>query len=227
MRKSSFIVLCLLCIVGVLGCSEDEISEPEVTKEDTWYWGYFDGYVGSNHFTFENERYGEDTYVRTIRSSISDAPIDGMYTTIRCAKDTLLFIGLRGLEVGVRDVTTYAMFNLEDSYIQVCCESGAEDRCFNPRTDNPFRVEIFDVMWKSPWHPIVEVKLEGTLYNEDNPQDSICIEAQYGARIEGLYASRSCRLSRKREISFPCRWTAMIGIVSRCCVQTSSCPSEC
>lgn len=48
--------------------------------------------------------------------------------------------------------------------------------------EHPFRVKILDVMWASKSEPIIEVELDGVLFNREDPNDALIIKGVYGAR---------------------------------------------
>jgi hypothetical protein len=118
-------------------------------------------------------------------------------TAIELDKNTLLRVYLYNMVPGTRFLTlidhapeiTESWISLDhfdrDSSGDVIMENGKQvlkARYVPGGKANPFRVEITDVVWANAWTPVIDVELAGTLYNVQNPNDSIVIRATYGAR---------------------------------------------
>lgn len=183
----------LLCCMALLtSCnSEEEATLLKPSKED-WYWGYFKGEINGNKISLENEYYkrpirtGRIGIFKTIEWAVIPDSINIMGTLINYNDSSQLRVTLYDLTPSKRYLDLFIDESYEDSWVNVTLYTDAskekEKAIYIPNKENPVRVEITDVIWASKREPVIEVKLDGVLYNKDNPKDTMVIKAAYGAR---------------------------------------------
>lgn len=193
MRKKSLITSICLSLGLLMFVSCDKSNEPELppkSKEDIWYWGYFKGTINGDSVSVENQQY--DRKVNSVRSSfyftgdweVVPDSVNIMRTLICYNDNSELRITLHDLTPGERYLSLSVAMEWYDSWIKVEVYSGPtkERTVYIPNEENPFRVEIADVLWLSVAEPIIEVKLDGVLYNRDNPNDTMVVKGTYETR---------------------------------------------
>lgn len=187
------VLIGLLCCVGLLqSCDKENEVRPEKSKEDIWYWGYFKGEVSGAKISLENQDHNGP--IRSISSSyhfaeegkvMSDS-VNIMGTLIRYNDNSELRITLYDLLPGERYLTLSGSMYWYESCIKATVFTDSSQKTvkadYVPSEENPFRVEITDVLWLSSTRLIIEVKLDGVLYNKENPDDVIVIKGAYGTR---------------------------------------------
>ncbi len=171
--------------------SEEEATLLKPSKED-WYWGYFKGEINGNKISLENEYYkrpirtGRIGIFKTIEWAVIPDSINIMGTLINYNDSSQLRVTLYDLTPSKRYLDLFIDESYEDSWVNVTLYTDAskekEKAIYIPNKENPVRVEITDVIWASKREPVIEVKLDGVLYNKDNPKDTMVIKAAYGAR---------------------------------------------
>ncbi len=193
MKKKYFVSLIgLLCLIAMSSCSnDDEISPQPKSKEDDIWWGYFKGTINSEEISLKNSDYSEHP-VKNVRESIHDTSsgndsINIMNTDILCNDTTALFVVLYDLNPGIRYLISSKRLGLYDSCIKMVTQRKGIDgksqkSYYVPNENNPVKVEITDVLWLSQVEPIIDVEVDGVLYNDVNPEDSIVLNACYGVR---------------------------------------------
>ena len=199
-----FLLICsMLCIAIILSACSKEEKEPN-NPEDNWWWGYFDGtFTGTSPADDMTVSFVNDPVRPRFSSGISPEGIGNQddvltqamsiqYIQVYDATPSYIQLSIRDIIPGTRFITHGDSFVIEDemryvSAIKVVRRYTLDPTAiveFVPHEDNPFRLEITRVEWlpSSNDHPITEAKLDGTLYNKDNPQQSIEIHAVYGSR---------------------------------------------
>lgn len=191
--KVLVVLIGLLCCVGLLhSCDKANEVRPEKSKEDVWYWGFFKGEVDGTKISLENQDYNGP--IHSIPSSyhfseegkvISDSA--NIMGTLICYDDNSeLRITLYDLIPGERYLTLSGSMYWYESCIKATVFTDSFRKTvkadYVPSEENPFRVEITDVLWLSSTQPIIEVKLDGVLYNKENPDDVVVIKGTYGTR---------------------------------------------
>lgn len=167
-------------------CSnDDEISTP---KDNSWYWGYFKGTIDGTEYTLENEPHG-DTPVNTMKTALqtdSKVPLDsikGMSTGIHYGGDRALGVTLYPLYKGIRYVSQPIIGDWSKNEVSIrITAADNRDIVYLPKEERPFRVEVISLTYADSFHPILEAKVDGILYNRDNPSDSIVVSGEYGTR---------------------------------------------
>jgi hypothetical protein len=162
-------------------------------------WGRFEGFIDGKEYSVQNTPYPErNILISSIRIGTSNldsstsffSGIDAMRTSILLEENLALNIYLYNLVPGMRNITSFTS-SLEDTYnyielVRLEKDTEGQERkvCYLPgaERETSFYVEITDVIWATPSSPIIEAKLVGTLYNEENSSDSIYINAEYSAR---------------------------------------------
>lgn len=184
------VFISLLYCFSLFSCSSDDDLTKERTKENTWYWGYFKGEINGQEVLLENEDYngpirsGRSAYYFSKEWDVLPDSINIFSTLIHYNDSSELRITLYDLTPGERYITLS-----ENAYwYQSCINATVFDSSsqiiakYVPKEENPFRVEIVDVVWLSPIEPIVEVKLDGVLYNKEDKNDPVVIKGIYGTR---------------------------------------------
>ncbi|WP_373828886.1 DUF5025 domain-containing protein [Bacteroides heparinolyticus] len=177
-----------------LSCKKDEdTSLNDRSKKKDSYWGYFKGSVNGKYVQLDNSErtdnlsmpiysIRESFYAKQAWTGIDSINI--LNTGIGIDEKTQLYIRLYKLNVGVRYLGTYDFDPKAwyESNIKLTKAFPNGNIIYEANSRNPFKVEITNVTWLSYMDPIIDVKLEGILYNEKNPEDSIIIHARYGSR---------------------------------------------
>lgn len=183
----------LLCCVVCLGAchSEDEIM-PQRSKEDIWYWGYFKGEINGHKISLENEEYTgpihslRHAYYFSSEWEVFPDSINIMGTLIHYNDSSELRITLYDLSPSERYVTVPESRYWYENSINVTVFNNSSSKrkqaLYIPSEENPFRIKIVDVSWVSIMEPIIEVELDGVLYNKENQKDIIVIKGMYGTR---------------------------------------------
>lgn len=185
-------VLLIATFLGMLilsSCNEDEAPVP---KDDSWYWGYFEGEINGDIISLKNKDYNGP--VKTGRRGIFNISewnvipdsVNIMGTLINYNDSSELRITLYDLTPSERYLTLSINEHFDENWISATVFSSSSkneiESYYVPSKENPFRVEIADVLWVSQREPIIEVKLDGVLYNKENHKDAIVIKGVYGTR---------------------------------------------
>ncbi len=185
--KTVLVLLFSTCLGGsfLSSCSDDDpVSAP---KDNSWYWGYFKGTIKGTEYDLENEPHG-DTPIFTMKTAIhtpAEQPSDfikGMITAIHYGKDRVLGVTLYPLYKSVHHIDQPPMGDWNEDGVNIRITVGSEDIVYVPKKEEPFRVEVVSLAYVDPSHPVLEAKVDGTLYNRDNPLDSIVVSGEYGTR---------------------------------------------
>ncbi|WP_163211304.1 DUF5025 domain-containing protein [Bacteroides sp. 519] len=154
-------------------------------------WGYFTGTINGNKIVLENAAYPDNLNnpVKSLRESLHPQnnygeldSINILNTGILIDNSTTVFIRLYELIVGERYLISNKQETLYVNNITFTKVNGEDTKIYEPSCHNPFYIEITDVSWINYYTPIVEVNLNGVLYNMDNKKDSVIINAKYGTR---------------------------------------------
>lgn len=181
----------LCCMALLISCSsEEEIPLPKPSKEDIWYWGYFKGEVNGNKISLENENNEGPVHSGRVGVYFGDEKVPDsiniMGTGILYNNHSNLYVHLYNLTPGKRYLNSFFNNNWDESYIKATVYKDASLKeikaQYIPSKENPLRVEITDVIWASRREPIIEVELDGVLYNRENPKDTMVIKGIYGSR---------------------------------------------
>ncbi|MEG1616160.1 MAG: DUF5025 domain-containing protein [Bacteroidales bacterium] len=201
MKKYKILILTILLSNLIISSCNDKdgtILEPK-SKEENIHWGYFKGTINKKYISIENVGYPEKIGYpfNPIHSNMKGIfypsgndkdTIVAMPTSIEYEENASIVIYMYDLKKGIRYLTNsyykdwdHNRINLYFTKLENETEKSIESR-YVTKENNPFKVEILDVIWLNYMKPIIEVKIEGTLYNEKNPTDSITIHATYGTR---------------------------------------------
>lgn len=192
-------VICLLFdMMWLSSCSKDD-GEPHVDPKEKAWWGYFEGtFEGTQEadnmsVSFENERFNTRIGSNIAYYSPNGAR-DDMYnfgikdTGIEYIDGSGIGLSISGLVPGMKYVTkSFRTEKDEDLFYSTIMltrrySADYDPVYYVPKEDDPFIIEILDVKWFSLYRPVVEARLEGTLYRKDAPeQDRITIKAVFGA----------------------------------------------
>jgi len=187
---SSFTILCFVLLTS---CSHDESPlSKEESKENTWYWGFFNGEINGNEISLKNNN--TERVINSNRSSyyfsgdweVLPDSVNIMGTLINYNDSSELRVTLYDLTLGERYITKSENLQWNESCINIVLNKDSaiktREKYYVPSQENPFKVEIINVLWISPTKPIIEVKLDGVLYNQDDANDVIVIQGIYGSR---------------------------------------------
>lgn len=165
---------------------------PPRSKEDIWYWGYFKGEINGHKISLENEEYTgpihslRSAYYFSSEWEVLPDSINIMGTLIHYNDSSELRIRLHDLTPGERYVTVPVSRYWNENSINVTVFNNSSPKrkqaLYIPSEENPFRIKIVDVSWVSIMEPIIEVELDGILYNSENQEDRMIIKAVYGTR---------------------------------------------
>ena len=191
--KALIVSISLLCCMAFLqSCSSEDQALPTGSKEDTLYWGYFKGDINGHDVSLENEdnkgpvRSGRSGYYFSGEWDVLPDSVNIMGTLINYNDSSELRVTLYKLVPGERYLTLSANMYWYESSIKVTVYSDPLKKTIKanyvPSEENPFRVQITDVLWLSSFEPVIEVKLNGVLYNKEDQDDTISISGAYGTR---------------------------------------------
>ena len=195
MNRNSLILslFTILCCVSLMSCSQDvsPLSEEE-SKENTWYWGFFSGEINGNEISLKNN--STERVINSNRSSyyfsrdweVLPDSVNIMGTLINYNDSSELRVTLYDLTLGERYITKSDNLQWHESYINIVVNRDSviktREKYYVPSQEKPFKVEIINVLWISPAKPIIEVNLDGVLYNKEDANDAIAIQGTYGSR---------------------------------------------
>lgn len=112
--------------------------------------------------------------------------INRMGTLIHYNDSSELRITLHDLSPSERYVTVPVSRYWNENSINVTVFNNSSPKIslakYIPSEENPFRIKIVDVSWVSIMEPIIEVELDGVLYNKENQEDVMVIKGRYGTR---------------------------------------------
>ncbi len=198
MKKRVLVALsCLLCSLVLLpSCDNDDEKLPkQKTKEEDIHWGYFEGTIGGKEISLKNTGYPNiyepvSSQKRGVWPLHKEGPdtINIMNTVINYDDYNALSVFLYDLKPGVRYLTKSWWEDWFVSYMALYhYYRGPEDKIkvvaeYIPKEDDPFQVEIMEVIWVDFCTPIIKVELDGTLYNKEYPYDPIAIKGIYESR---------------------------------------------
>ena len=186
--KTVLVLLFSTCLGGsfLSSCSDDDpVSAP---KDNSWYWGYFKGIIKGTEYDLENEPHGDEpvTTMKTALQTDSKVALDsikGMSTGIHYGEGKALGVTLYPLYKGIRYVSQPTMGDWSKNEVSIrITAADNRDVVYLPKEEKPFRVEVVSLTYADSFHPILEAKVDGTLYNRDNPSDSIVVSGEYGTR---------------------------------------------
>ena len=194
--KRKLFTLSLFIILGFLSltsCNKDEGHlHKDESKEDTWYWGFFSAEINGEKISLENNK--AERVIKSNRSSyyfsgdweVVPDSVNIMGTLINYNDSSELRITLYDLSLTERYITKSENLQWNESCINIVvnsdCAIRTQTKYYVPRQENSFRVEIINVLWISSAKPIIEVKLDGVLYNKEDADDVIVIQGIYGTR---------------------------------------------
>lgn len=191
MKVNTYFIGAFLAMFLLLSCSSDD-NIPS-SKNDLLYWGYFKGEINGKKVTLENVKDETLHPITSMGTNIRDfdEPADSirwMITGINLSEETTIIVTLFHLNKGVRYVTRWAKgdWNQDGIHIKMKDPNSKEydnNTYYIPEIAKPFRVEIKNSTYEDRWHPIIEVKLDGVLYNSKNLNDSIIVTGTYGTRV--------------------------------------------
>ncbi|MDR2968773.1 MAG: DUF5025 domain-containing protein [Tannerellaceae bacterium] len=199
-------LICFVCLIAMSfsACSDDDKPVEEINPKEHLWWGYFDGAFDGTlpeddlSVSFENERFNNDRISslfqynsrpgRYGRDQIGIKFINIMYIKGSTPDNgSNIEMSISGL---VPDTKYITKPNREPGWDDLYCSTIALIRNYPdgsrinyvPSEHNPFEIEVFDVKWNSPYLPVIEATLRGTLYRQDAlQQDSIIVNATLGA----------------------------------------------
>ena len=202
LKTNMIIAVCLILCSSFYACSnddKDDIILETKPKEENIHWGYFKGVINKKDIVIENLGYPEKIGYpfNPIHSNMKELfylngadkdPIIAMPTDVDYEEDATIVVYMCDMMKGVRYLTNSYLMGWNQSRINLYFtkKESETERVIQSRYvtkgSNPFRVEILDVVWLDYKTPIIDVEIEGTLYNEVNLTDSIIISATYGTR---------------------------------------------
>lgn len=189
MRIKMVVALLMSAFLGVnlmSSCSDEEKAEDPKSYSG---WGYFEGTINGQEVSIENEVWKDYINPRPYREEDWDLRVvKGKGICVNFSKDAGLDLMLYRFSKDKRFV-----LNGVDEY---CNNDGITfirtvpklmyhvDVYYTPAKNKPFIVDITNVDFSYPATPtpLIEAKLSGVLYREDDPQDSIVIDARLGCR---------------------------------------------
>lgn len=166
----------LLFVFSLISCENKD--EPEVPEEYPYYFGYFDGKVNNQQISLKNERY--KSYLWSSYSIFNDIErYEFMVSLDGDDRKTVLRVYLAPLAEGPHEITSgwYAEDFAHYTSIIKSDNEGKTTAKYYPSPDNPVVVEVESIVFKSSSViPFIKGKIEGTLYNTENPDDFIVIK---------------------------------------------------
>lgn len=180
------IISAIIAIVTFISCQEIDndiivINLPKTSKS----WGYFKGTISDHNFQINNHRPSDKDSIYSIRQIIDNInnlhndSINDISTGIMFPNKMRLNISIRNLNLGYKNISLTPIKEDNECYIIIYKD---ETTLYKPIKSNTFRVEIIKIDWETEFDPIMEVKINGYLFNENNTNDSIYINAIYGTR---------------------------------------------
>lgn len=193
MKATVFLIGAFLGIIILSSCSNDD-DETSAPKDNSWYWGYFNGTINGKEIAVENVGHGEWP-VRSIGHSIRNLPkeenepdsVKGLTTGIWYHENEGITVNLYHLYKGTRYIINSAMVDFNYDGIQITRKTQDNENnyiCINyiPKPEKPFCVEITNATYIDGMHPVLEAELDGVLYRSDNSKDSIVVKGSFGTR---------------------------------------------
>lgn len=188
MKINAFLIGAFFGMFILSSCNDDETP---VVRDDSLFWGYFKAEINEDKISLENNY--DNMVVRSAREGIffvkegETVPdsINAMGTLIHYNDSSEIRIMLCDLRPSERYISSFYADGVRD-WIKICTYSDASKKAakatYVPSKENPLRVEITSVVWVTKREPIIEVKLDGVLYNRENNEDTIVIKGAYGTR---------------------------------------------
>jgi hypothetical protein len=177
MKKFKSFVCLLFGFIFFSSCTPEEVTP--IANND-WKWGYFRGAIDGKLYNLIDREVGSvGMIVDSVRLHQRTAVIDYSDTHRLSVTLSELHNGKRYLLPTVRDTTTDFRSAIALSVFNEPSKLTYKHR-YRPSNKNPFFVEILSVTWRPDIIPIIEAKLDGVLYNTENPNDSIIIKGAYG-----------------------------------------------
>ena len=180
-QKMKVAYLCAICMMLCASCNQEEtVPIPEKLTEKSFDWGFFNGTIGEKNYSLENTK--DVQFVKSTRKAIT---IDFhtqwfLNTIIEYTPNSSLVVELHQLEVGTYYITLGYPFDEHTSCLEVVNEI---NKCtYWPKPEKPIKVEITNLDWDGPDHPILKANIDGVVYNTKDSKDSITIRGSYGAR---------------------------------------------
>lgn len=178
--------------------SDDEIIEKKPKEEDI-HWGYFKGSINDKSYSIENVGYPEKTGYpyNPVYSNLKhidlvngyeSRPITTVPTSIEFEENATMIIKLVDIYPGIRYIKNSYEGNWMDNLINIYYSEILEDGSQKLETryivseSNPVMAEMLYVYWTNYHTTLMEVKINGVVYNEENPNDSIIFSGIYGTR---------------------------------------------
>lgn len=183
MKHLSYFISILL-LVSFVACSDDDDFERVETPLN---FGYFKGDLNNKPISIENTEYdrlihGRVYILNYIKAdgTILDEPEEhfGFSVMIFGEGEPELGVSLSPIKKGKYDIK--GDYHFSDS----CMISVQSDEVKYFPIKEPVKLEITDIRYPAPGRvPIIEGKMEGVLYNLNNPEDSIIFKnITFGAR---------------------------------------------
>lgn len=167
----------LLACFSISSCSED--NAPTV-EEPLPVYSYFRGCINDEYVCVEQNTVHDKRidYLSTLRSGENILSyrwfvifIDDYHKSFKNAPS--LSIQLAPLELGRYNIKGARFYNDTESAISF----GRDGKRYVPNSNHPFKVRLNGMIKSSPYStdPLIQGTMEGVLYNQDNPTDSLVI----------------------------------------------------
>lgn len=173
----SALVMGFACIALLLSSCEKNDPPPS----DEWRDGYFKGTVNGRFYHIPDRKFAGQA---SIWYDGLQGSIEYVSTYIDYQDGYELIVTLHDVAQGKRTITENSTSNIAGaaSSISIFDSRNNVEIEYIPMADDPVELDIFNFFWRDPITPIIEVKIDGTLYNSKNPEDTITIDAMYGTR---------------------------------------------
>lgn len=188
MKVYVYFIGVFLAMSLLLSCSNDD--DVSIPKDDSWRWGYFKGEINGEKISLENGEYPRPIGSMGTCVCYFEVPdsIRGLQTGIIYSDKECLSVTFYPLNKGVHHITKWAKgdWNQDGIHIKVQGPNSGEyddNIYYTPAANKPFKAEIINSTYEDRWHPIIEVELDGVLYNSKNLKDSIIVIGTYGTRV--------------------------------------------
>lgn len=176
----------MIVIITLISCeNKDHDSIITELPRTSKFWGYFRGTINGDNFNLVNHGPSNVDSIYSIRQIIHDNDImnndciNDISTGIMLPNRMKLNINIRNLDLGNKKISLTPIRQNNESYITVYKDETVQ---YKPMESNTFLVEIISIDWESKFDPVIEVKVNGYLFNNNNTNDSLYINAIYGTR---------------------------------------------
>lgn len=183
MKHLSYFISILL-LVSFAACSDDDDFE---RAETPWNFGYFKGELNNKPISIVNSDYDRlihgsiyiESYIKA-DGTILDEPEERFGFSVMIFGEGEPELGLSFIPLNKGKYEIKGDYHTSDSSM-ISIQS---DKVKYYPIKEPVKLEITDIRYPAPGHiPIIEGKMEGVLYNLNNPQDSIIFKnITFGAR---------------------------------------------